>query len=246
MIKDCKISTGGKEYVVIYHVIKMHSNKDTIPILLGRLWLRMSDAIVDWGGAKPFITYGPKDNRVKVSIGSLSGWMRKEVASSSKDKGDDKEDDKNDKALVAVVYSDGHGRIIDSGSGFLGPSFDHYGDNGDYAQWLREYPKSEFDVMAMSYYTCLSDEILSLRSEKYSLLEPCEVLTEEKWILGGLIPWVDSVEDSDVSLVHVDGSYDEEAIVKAARLEEPLHFKTTSTGIVIGQDVKDYPKVPAY
>src|SRR5450631_4242228 len=76
MIKDCRISTGGEEYVVTFHVIKMHSNKDTFPILLGRPWLRMADAIVDWGGAKPSITYGPKDNRVKVSIGSLGGWVR--------------------------------------------------------------------------------------------------------------------------------------------------------------------------
>ena len=49
MIKDCRISTGGEEYVVTFHIIKMHSNKDTFPLLLGRLWLRMSDAIVDWG-----------------------------------------------------------------------------------------------------------------------------------------------------------------------------------------------------
>ena len=71
------------------------------------------------------------------------------------------------------------------------------------------------------------------------------MLTEEEWILGGLTPWVDSMEESDVSLVHVDGTQDEEAIMEAEKLEEPLHFKTTSTGIVVGQDVKDYPKVPA-
>ena len=58
MIYDCTISTGWKEYVVTFHVIKMHSNKDTFPLLLGRPWLRMSDVIVDWGGVKPFITYG--------------------------------------------------------------------------------------------------------------------------------------------------------------------------------------------
>jgi hypothetical protein len=28
-------------------------------------------------------------------------------------------------------------------------------------------------------------------------------------------------------------------------VEEPLHFKTTSTEIMAGQDVKDYPKVPS-
>ena len=36
--------------MITFHVIKMHSNKDTFPILLGRPWLRMSDAIVNWGG----------------------------------------------------------------------------------------------------------------------------------------------------------------------------------------------------
>ena len=73
MIKDCRISTRGKEYVVTFHVIKIHSNKDTFLLLLGRPWLRMSDTIVDWGGIKPSITYGPEDNRVKVLIGSLGG-----------------------------------------------------------------------------------------------------------------------------------------------------------------------------
>ena len=36
-IKDCRINTGGEEYVVIFHVIKMHSTKDSFPMLLGRL-----------------------------------------------------------------------------------------------------------------------------------------------------------------------------------------------------------------
>ena len=53
------------------------------------------------------------------------------------------------------------------------------------------------------------------------------------------------MKESDVSLVHVDGTQDKEAIMKAEKLEEHVHFKTTSTGIVVGQDVKNYPKVPA-
>ena len=67
MIKDCRMTTGGKEYLVTFHVINMHSNKETFPILLGRPWLRMADAIVNWGGAKPSITYGPKDNSHSVN-----------------------------------------------------------------------------------------------------------------------------------------------------------------------------------
>ena len=112
MIKDCRISTGGEDYVVTFYVIKMHSKKDTFLILLERPWLRMSDAIVDWKGSKPSITYSPRDNRVKVSIGSLGGWVRKEIASSSENESDDKKDDENDEALVGVVHSGGHGRIL--------------------------------------------------------------------------------------------------------------------------------------
>ena len=50
IIKDCRLSTGGEEYIVTFQVIKMHDNKDAFPILLGRPWLRMANAVVDWGG----------------------------------------------------------------------------------------------------------------------------------------------------------------------------------------------------
>ena len=35
------------------------------------------------------------------------------------------------------------------------------------------------------------------------------------------------MEESDVSLVHMDGTQDGEVIIEAEKLEEPLHFKTT-------------------
>ena len=50
----------------------------------------------------------------------------------------------------------------------------------------------------------------------------------------GLTPWIYSMEESDVSLVHVDGTQYEEAIMEAEKLEEPLHFKTISTEIIVG------------
>ena len=70
------------------------------------------------------------------------------------------------------------------------------------------------------------------------------MLTKEEWILEGLTPWVDSMKEMDVSLIHVDGTQDQEAIMEAEKLDEPLHFKTTWTGSVVGQGVKDYPKIP--
>ena len=52
--------------------------------------------------------------------------MRKVIASSSEDEGDDKGDGKNGETLVVAVHSGGHGTITDSGPGGLGPSFYHY------------------------------------------------------------------------------------------------------------------------
>ena len=50
--------------------------------------------------------------------------------------------------------------------------------------------------------------------------------------------------ESGVNLVHVDGTQGEEAMLDLSKLEEPLHFKTTSMGIVVGHDIRDYPYVP--
>ena len=33
-------------------------------------------------------------------------------------------------------------------------------------------------------------------------------------------------------------------MLELSKLEPDLHFKTTSTGIIVGYDVKDYPNVP--
>ena len=98
---------------------------------------------MDWEGIKPSITYGPEDNRVKVPIGSWGSWIRQEIASPSKDEDDANEDGKNDHTLVEVVQSGG-----------LGPSFYNYGDDGKYVQWLRDSPKSEFDVMTTPHHAC--------------------------------------------------------------------------------------------
>ena len=103
VIKDCRLNTDGEEYIVTFQVIRMHDNKDAFPILLGRPWLRMSNAVVDWGGHKPSITYGPVDNRVKVSIAPLGGLVREEIdpMSDEEEKGGTKEDFED--TLVGIV-----------------------------------------------------------------------------------------------------------------------------------------------
>ena len=68
----------------------------------------MANAIVDWGGVKPSITYGPKGNRSRVSIGSWDGWVRKELTYSADEGEDDKEEKKDDEALVRAFHSEGY------------------------------------------------------------------------------------------------------------------------------------------
>ena len=48
----------------------------------------------------------------------------------------------------------------------------------------------------------------------------------------------------DAFAVEVDGTLEIEVLPDKSLLEKPLHFKTTSTGITVGEDVKDYPYVP--
>lgn len=204
----------------------------------------MADAIVDWGGAKPSITYGPKDNRVKESIGSLDHWVRKKIATSSDEEKKDNEEDRKNETLVRVVQSGGQDTKIDTRLGHRGPSFYHWSDNGEYAQCLKDYLESVCDVMMISHHEYLKDNKDRSNMKEYALLEPCEVLTEEEWLQGGLILWIDKIEEREVKVVHVDETQDEEAIIDVSKLKELLYFKTTSTGIIVGQDVKDYFKVP--
>ena len=58
------------------------------------------------GGAKPSITDGSEGNRVKVSIGSLGGSVRKELTSSSDEEEEDKKEKKGDEALVRAFHSE--------------------------------------------------------------------------------------------------------------------------------------------
>ena len=55
---------------------------------------------------------------------------------------------------------------------------------------------------------------------------------------GGLTPWIDDV---GVSLVHEDGTQDEEVMLELSKLEELLHFKTTFRRIIVGHYVPPDP-----
>ena len=165
IIKDCRLSTGGDEYIVIFQVIKMHDNKDAFPILLNRPWLKMANAVVDCEGQKPSITYGPEDNIVKVSIASFSGWIRVELDPILDDEKNSKSEEKFDDTLVGVVQLDREKAKMCSSSGLLGPSLYNQEDDGNFAYWLRQYPESISDIMMMSHSDILRDDMSSYRGK---------------------------------------------------------------------------------
>lgn len=74
-------------------------------------------------------------------------------------------------------------------------------------------------------------------------MKPCKILIEEEWMQGGLTPWIDDVREEEVFAVHVDDTQEVKIIPNMSVLDNPLHFKTTSTGITVGEDVKDSPHV---
>ena len=149
-IKDCRINTGEEEYIVIFHVIRMHSTKDAFPMLLGRPWLRMANVVVEWGDPQPSITYGPKENRARVPIESASSLR---AGFEQYEDGDTKEEEGEDAKWRLV----GHAQFGKKSTPLtelelhdLGPNLYHWSDNGEYGRWLKEHPDSSSDVMTIS------------------------------------------------------------------------------------------------
>lgn len=131
--------------MVTFHVIKMHTSKDSFPMLLGRPWLRMANAVVDWRGIKPSITYGPENNRVKVPIGSsASVEVERGLILGS-------EEEKEGKLVENAQSGKGETLMGTWRLGSLGPSLYHWVDDGQYARWLHEHPNSVADAMMISY-----------------------------------------------------------------------------------------------
>ena len=118
----------------------------------------------------------------------------------------DKEGKGDDEALVGAFHWEGYDKYDHCKVAGMGPGFYMRDDQGVLQHWMRQYPESIFDTMIICHYPRLRDEMDSARMEAYSLLEPCEVHTEEEWVKGGLTPWVDEVGEMEVGIVHIDGT----------------------------------------
>lgn len=52
--------------------------------------------------------------------------------------------------------------------------------------------------------------------------------------------------EEEVLVVHVDDTQEVKILPDKSFLEIPLYFKTTSTDIMVEEDIKDYPHVPVH
>lgn len=150
LIKDCKVSTGGEEYLLTFHVIRMYLNKDSFPFLLGRPWLTTASAKVDWGGNKPHILYGPSDNLTKVRIQSIKISDDSEPSQSSGDETPIPVTTPNiqRQAQMEKPWTGSEPQLLDTTHhvlGCIGPGLYDWKDDGQFAQWLEDNPHSDLE-----------------------------------------------------------------------------------------------------
>lgn len=179
-ISNCKISTGGEDYLVTFHVIRMHTSKESFPLLLGRPWLRMANATIMWGGDKPSIVYGPCENPTKVRIKPLIGLEVNDTADAQEDKTLTKVDGMSFEAEHRPLQC-------------LGPNLYNWSDNGEFTTWLQDNPDScpELEMGLFFIGVEMDDGLTPLVEIDARRIEVCdeeEVATmEEDTTLGGLL-----------------------------------------------------------
>ncbi len=222
-IKDCQVMVGGEVYTLTIHVIQTHAVKDSFPLLLGRPWLRASEAVVNWGGHKPHISFGPAHNRTKVKIRAAQPKFTIESSDSSEDEVLEASCDLHqlDVNVHSVLPRPQGG--LESTISCLGPNLYHWEDDGEFAQWLTQHPHTEPD----SYESVNFVEGLALFSEEE--IDPCLLEVSEESFT-----------------VNIDGTIprDIEILKEEDELRPSLHFRKTSSGMIAGDGVVSYPPIP--
>lgn len=226
-ISGCKMSTGGEEYTVTFQVIRMHSNKNSFPLLLGRPWLRAAHAKVDWSGSKPHIMYGPENNQTRVYIQPSSPRGSRSSSSSSDDEDHPlKRAQKTTEGVTVALPRLAQSLTSSFPIGCLGPSLYQWEDDGEFSTWLAKHPYTESEP---------SMDIFFMEGMDYN-----------PWEDINLAVLVDDIHYEDVCGVTLDGTQlsNLDPILDEEILISPLHFKSTSSGITVGNDLPIYPPIP--
>ena len=228
-IKDCQVITGGESYLLTFHVIRMHSNKGSFPLLLGRPWLRLANAKVDWGGVKPHIIYGPPDNLTKVRIQPSIFNPTQDVVTSSEDKipVTKKKIQKKVRFEVAdsnVLAPGGEAKALPLTC--LGPSFYDWEDDSQFTTWIAGHSTSDTELSS-NFIEGVSIHELDDSYPNLAIL-------------------VDEITEEDVCHLQMDGTQieDLEEVLDEDQLCPPILVKKTSQGLQVGSELPIYPPVP--
>lgn len=215
-IQNCKMLSGGVEYLVTFHVIKMFASKEAFPLLLGRPWLRMANATVNWGGEKPAISYGPPDKTTKVRIKPMR--VTSEERNTSSEPGEKttlqvEVGSIQGNTLVGQTIAEELPKLLTC----LGPSLYNWQDNGDFGTWLEEHPRSSSDLEMDVHFL----DMVAYDEGLVTLIDIKEELT------------VANMAEQDLDILEGEET-----------LEGSLRFKTGSSGIIAGENIASYPNVP--
>ena len=181
--------------------------------------------MVNWGGEKPHIIYGPEASPTRVYIQPCFPTMISKFESSSSD--EDQIPRMSRKTIKGVKFASlvVQKKEIPAPLTCLGPGLYEWEDDGEFTTWLANHPTSESETLIDAFFMGEID------------YEPCDEIN--------LAALVDDIQCEHVYGVTLDGTQlsdldiflDEEALIA------PLHFKSTSSGIYVGEDLPIYPSV---
>ena len=201
----------------------------------------MADAVVDWGGTKPLITYGPKVNRVKVPIGSLGGWVRQELDHSSGEEDGDQDKKDPKEVLVGTMKRENDKTNMQPVSRSWGPSFYNNEDHVEYVRWLREYPESNCDVLMISQHLTTTRQHGLKRENDHSSLGKGEV------IVRGICKFPEGYEDdSEYKSMHTGGTQKKQVGIEKIERKENPPFINMPRLVRKEGCIKDYAQIGSY
>ena len=152
--------------------------------------IRMANAVVDWGGAKPSITYGPMRNWAWVRRGSIDSVEVEGTPSFFIRRRRGKRWNRGKwetRGIHTVEQKEGHHQTW--GLDNLGPSLYHWTYDGAYAKLLKKHLDSICDVMVILHVGHIGLERREgKRKKKSQLLEPCEINSNEDWLQERFTP----------------------------------------------------------
>lgn len=132
-VADCEVRIG-EVYTrsLTFHVLRLVTDANSYPILLGRDWLRRVDANICWSTNRSRMTFGPPHNWCTSTINPRSTTPKPQLLDG---------DEAIEETLETRICATGRQPINLGPIKSLGPGLYEWEDDGEFTKWLVEYPK---------------------------------------------------------------------------------------------------------